>query len=152
MNIVILSGVPGSGKSHYAVEHIRRKHRYYYCSADDYFMTRDGVYQFDATKLPEAHGQCLRTYVEEVVRGPDAVGVVIVDNTNITVEELAPYVALASAYRVPVKLVTILCDPIKAHSRNGHGVPLHAVQRMDAALRARKLPPYWNVELETVEG
>jgi predicted kinase len=142
--IVLMSGVPGSGKSTYTST---LKGEVVVCSADHYFMV-DGEYRFDFTKLGAAHGACLRKFTETLREA--RADVLVVDNTNTSELELAPYVALAAAYSAPVEIVTVLCDPAIAAARNTHGVPEAGVRRMDAALRSRELPPFWNVKLTTL--
>lgn len=138
--VVLLSGVPGSGKSTYTRA---LQGRVVVCSADHWFE-RSGSYQFAPHELPQAHGACLRRFTE-ALQANDC-DVLVVDNTNTSVVELAPYYALAAAYGAPVRLVTVTCDPTVAHSRNTHGVPLVGVQRMAEAIRNRLLPPFWEVE------
>jgi ABC-type proline/glycine betaine transport system ATPase subunit len=54
----IARGLPGSGKST-LVKLFARVYDIDYasaiCSGDDYFMDKDNVYRFDASKLKEAH-------------------------------------------------------------------------------------------------
>lgn len=138
MKVTILCGVPGSGKSALA----RELKPDIVCSADDFFMTQSGEYRFDPSKLGEAHAQCLRKFAYQMV----AYGGnrhIVVDNTNTTVAEIAPYAALALAYGYELDIVTVKCSPEKAHARNQHGVPFAAVQAMAKRLDARELPPYW---------
>lgn len=143
-------------------------------SADHYFEDPStGEYRFDPSKLPQAHGACLRDFAHAVdkrrgtgdvviVRGVPGSGkstlalgdtklvaadrpVIIVDNTSVTVAEVAPYAALALAFGMKLTIITVKCDPKTAHGRNTHGVPLHAVERMAAALdsEAARFPPWW---------
>lgn len=144
MKAIILSGIPGSGKSTFAGEADKRV----VCSADDFFMV-DGKYCFDFRKLGEAHGSCLRKFIECVSRGES---VVYVDNTNTTVLELAPYMAIANAYNYKIELVTFLCDPEIAAKRNKHGVPYAACLAMNNRLvsRDREIPPFWKMEKKVI--
>lgn len=137
MKVTILRGVPGSGKSTYCSKNYPGAAVF---SADDFFMV-DGVYVFDSKKLPQAHGQCLRYFVEHVQRGP--VMPAVVDNTNTAVMEIAPYAALALAYGWELEIVTISCNPEVAAARNSHGVPLTGVMAMHKRLMEAQLPPWW---------
>jgi predicted kinase len=143
MKVVILSGIPGSGKSTVAKGYSKAKS----FSADHYFVSEDGVYRFDVTKLGEAHGECLRLFVEEVYNGThDPFSddrTLVVDNTNLSCCEIAPYVAIAQAYGLEIELVTVLCDPAIAAKRCVHGVPTHAVLAMARRLEERQLPDHW---------
>lgn len=141
MKVTIYSGVPGSGKS----TTIKQWHPgAIVCSADDHFVGEDGVYRFDPTQLPQAHGACLRKFTQLVTAYEGSwPGDLVVDNTNTTVAEIAPYAALALAYGHELLVVTVECDPAIAAARNTHGVPEAAVKRMAATLAARQLPPWW---------
>ena len=141
---VILSGIPGSGKSTFAKALLSGK----VCSADDYFMV-DGEYKFDVKLLADAHGACLRKFVHAISSGSD----VIVDNTNLSAEEIVPYYALAAAWGYDIKLITFKCDVETAIARNVHGVPEDGIRAMAKNLEERKLPDYWkyNDKFETFE-
>lgn len=88
MLVKILSGISGSGKSTYA-----RRHRGVIVSADDYFV-RDGAYRFNPARLSSAHATCFARYLGAL---DDGHPLVIVDNTNTTAVEIAPYVLAAQA-------------------------------------------------------
>jgi predicted kinase len=137
--VYILSGIPGSGKSTYAANSPG-----YAVSADDYF-TKGGEYVFDHKKLKEAHAECFRNFIQQIEEYP---GIVIVDNTNTTVEEISPYVLGASAFGYEHEIITFLCDPKVAAERNKHNVPLKSIERMASRLAHRKLPAHWNVGQE----
>lgn len=149
MRVVILSGISGSGKSTIAAALAANAEngKAVICSADDFFM-QDGTYKFDFTKRGAAHAACLRKFVALITECENDI---VVDNTNTSAVEIAPYVALAAAYGVECEIVTILIDPVVAAQRNTHGVPEAGCKRMDAALRSRQLPPFWNVKLTMVE-
>jgi uridine kinase len=86
--LIILRGLPGSGKSSLASliaddENI--------CCADDFF-TNDGVYKFDKTKLSEAHSWCQTKARLRMVNGNTPV---VIANTCTTEKEMAVYIELA---------------------------------------------------------
>lgn len=148
MHVRILCGVSGSGKSTLANQE-SFLNRALLCSADT-FMMEDGVYNFSAAKLPHAHAACLKKFVEALQAG---VMSIVVDNTNTTVAEVAPYAALALAYGATLMITTVECDPEIAAARNAHGVPLAGVQAQAARLAERSLPPWWPQEtIKTFEG
>lgn len=137
MQCVILSGVPGCGKSTYIennFKHLDAK----ICSADDWFMI-GGEYKFDFRQLSNAHGACLKKFIDQIISDKN----VIVDNTNTTIDEIVPYYAIAAAYGYDIKLITIFLEPELCAKRNVHGVPYDSIVKMDGRLRARKLPEYW---------
>ena len=136
-SLTIIRGVSGSGKTRVA----KNATNGVICSADDYFMV-DGEYRFDPTKLGEAHGACFRKAIDLLQKGVD----VVIDNTNTSVAETAPYVAMGQAYAGRVRIIRIECDPEVAHARNRHGVPLGAVRAMAKRLAEEPLPPFFPKE------
>lgn len=150
MEVIILRGIPGCGKSAYAgmlKGATAPSHRYAVFSADNFFIVA-GKYRFDPSKLPEAHAECLRLFVEYCFRhfGWEE-GTVVVDNTNITAAEVAPYYAIATAYEHKVRVVNVNphVSPDIAHKRNVHGVPSTTCDRMRAAMMSERFPPWWNI-------
>lgn len=148
MRVMILRGVPGAGKSTYISENKAEADPV--VSADLFFM-KGGTYKFDPRKLSEAHGWCLRGFVLAVngkmFRGMEVRPETIwVDNTNITVGEVAPYVALAQAFGYHVEIITLREDPMVAGARNIHGVPMDVVVKRAEVLKEEgdRFPPWWN--------
>lgn len=137
MKVIILSGVSGSGKSTYAKKHWPNTPT---CSADHFFMV-DGEYRFDPARLASAHGACLRDFVDRLLASSEEC--LVVDNTNTTIAEIAPYVALAQAYGHAVRIVTVLCVPEVAAKRNTHGVSESIVLAQATRLNSRDMPPWW---------
>jgi len=137
--VIILRGLPGCGKS------TLQKRDYptaVVASADQYFMVGE-EYRFNPALLGEAHGACCRTVIGALQAGES---LVVVDNTAISVAEVAPYVLLAQAYGYAVEIVTLRCDPAVAAARNTHGVPADVIlKRIAPAMAAAEaqLPPWW---------
>jgi predicted kinase len=146
--VIVVSGISGGGKST-LVKSLTSEASVIF-SADHFFEHPYGSgkdYRFDPTKLGAAHGQCLLKFTEllsELYNTPQmVVDVIVVDNTNLTALEMAPYVSLAMAYGCPVEIITVKCDPEVAAKRNKHGVPLAAIKGMAARLQQRQLPAFW---------
>ncbi len=156
MKVKILCGISGSGKSTYISKNFPNA---VVCSADHYFI-KNGEYNFNSVKLGEAHAECLRKYVsalQTIALELDDNGlrlnfceekIVVVDNTNTSIAEVAPYVALANAYGHDCEVIILQEDPVVACRRNQHAVPLKSVMGQFDRLRGleRSLPPYWNVK------
>lgn len=144
--VIVMSGISGSGKSTVVKGLISEAS--VVCSADHFFM-KDDKYIFNPRLLGEAHAQCLREFTDLLVELHESsyimADVIVVDNTNLTAIEMAPYVALAIAYGAKVEIITVICLPEVAFERNVHGVPLASIRRMRDTLLQRKLPAYWNV-------
>lgn len=77
-NIYILRGVSGSGKSTFANSIKNMNPDAIICCADDFFM-EGGEYNFDPSKLTEAHDWCKSIFKNGVEKG---VGTLVVANTN----------------------------------------------------------------------
>ena len=136
-----MQGVSGSGKSTYVKENLPRAVIF---SADNYFL-RNGEYKFDPKKLTEAHQWCMRQFTEAclfLANHPDAEpNLLVVDNTNTQLWEMAPYVQVAAAMGAEVEVIRCVVDPHLAARRNAHGVPETAVNGMHK--RLEKPLPFW---------
>jgi hypothetical protein len=115
-------------------------------SADDYHMV-DGEYKFDPAKLSMAHGDCLRRFTKAVVDDDKGMKhqTFIVDNTNCSIAEVAPYAAMANAFVLDLHILTLVGDPFEAWQRNVHLVPMTNVMKQDLILRNSILewPAWW---------
>ena len=134
--VVIMRGIPGAGKGHY-VESIVEESTYpgqefqvTVVSADHYFE-RDGRYDFDPRKLPEAHSSCMTAFLQALQEEHE---MVIVDNTNIHHWEFEAYVKAARLAEYDVEVVEVMPETLrdlkKVIGRNSHGVPAEYVARM----------------------
>lgn len=149
VDVIVLRALPGAGKS-FLVDALRarseRARGISVCSADAFWTkTRP----FDPQRLPEAHADCLKGFTQWIVSPPffDKT-TIVVDNTNTTLHEAAPYMAVANAFKRTAALVQIDAPYELAYSRQTHGCPLktfiHMAKNMDAAP-----PPWWRwVRLE----
>lgn len=136
--IIILQAVPGSGKSTYAKKHWPDAK---VVSADAYFMV-DGEYRYDERKIGEAHRSGLREFVGWVTASPVyRPPVVVVDNTNLTRVEMAPYADLANAFGWEVEVHSFIIDVEIAIRRNTHGAELHKWEVL--AEKMEPPMPYW---------
>ena len=138
--VIIMQGVSGAGKSTW----IKKNHpKALVCSADHYFLDKNGKYNFRAEDLGKAHQECLKKFLHELhdlwdgyERPP-----IIVDNTNCALWEMAPYVQAGAAFGWKVEVVRLVCDPAIAAGRNAHGVPEKSVKGM--AARMEKPLKFW---------
>jgi len=145
---IIMQGVSGSGKSTLARKlldmHWDLGGRI--VSADFYWKSEGGDYDFDPKLLPKAHAYCIRCFVDAVIWQRN---LVIVDNTNTTVEEIAPYYAIAEAYGYETKILRVYCDTQIAMARNVHSVPANVVQAQSERIGSFVCPPRWKLEIYT---
>lgn len=133
----VLQGLPGSGKSRFILEHLSPgliAHTEV-CSADDFHMV-DGVYEYKPENNGAAHEACFEQF-EQVTR-KSRVGhtfdqpadFVFVDNTNMSLWEMSPYVILAHNRGYKVEVHTFVCSVYTAAARNVHGVTLDTIRIM----------------------
>ena len=135
MKVVIMRGISGSGKSTWVKENYPDA---IICSADYHFYKYDRkqkreIYDFDPTKLGEAHKECMLSFVHNIAKNKEMFKddtVVVVDNTNINFHEVTPYLRVAQAYDWEIEIVRVECDWGVAWERNKHGVPLKTIKRM----------------------
>jgi len=130
---VIMRGVPGSGKSMVTV--ILKKlyntkpfsSNIAIHSTDNFFMI-NGHYAWNRKELFKAHEWNKAEFDKSVKAG---VPCVICDNTNLTLKEYSPYVAMAKVEGYT--LVAIVFEPraIETHcSRNVHNIPKEHIEYM----------------------
>ncbi|KAG8040718.1 hypothetical protein G9C98_002714 [Cotesia typhae] len=96
--IVLMRGLPGSGKSTEARNLISttlaKDPSIYVFSTDDFFQLHNrGVYKYDPTKLSEAHSRNQNRVLNAMKSGRTPI---IVDNTNLQVWRMHPYVIMAA--------------------------------------------------------
>lgn len=87
--LIIMRGVPGAGKS-YLARQLRGNG--VVLSTDDFFINYQGQYVFDRYRLSEAHEWNQKRADQKVRVGTNPV---VIDNTNLEVWEMQPYVTMA---------------------------------------------------------
>lgn len=131
MKVTILAGIPGSGKTTWALE----QEDVWTFSADKWFDTPDG-YVFVPEELGKAHRWCLRQFIAfcEKYTGVSYPVHLVVDNTNTTLDQIAPYIAIAQAFTDDVNVKVFDAAVGDGIRRNVHNVPVGTVVRMKRSL------------------
>lgn len=141
MKVIIMRGLPGSGKSTLARKIEERAHKAgksaTIFSTDDYFMGRDGEYNFDPFLLSKAHAHTQDLAEKAMELGTE---VVIIDNTNTQAWEMTPYVKAAVANGYSVEFVTPdtewAFNVQECTNRTTHDVPFESIRRMKGRFEA----------------
>ena len=124
--LILLRGLPGSGKSTLAkiILQLRSIDEPEVLSADDFFEDKEGDYNFDPTKLKEAHNYC-QFRCSERMRQQKAK--IVVANTFTQEWEMDEYFKMAERYNYRVHTVVV---ENRHGNENIHGVPEDKLQQM----------------------
>lgn len=142
--LFILRGLPGSGKSVFAevlVYHVIKEYNFTTSirNTNTLFIDSDGNYKFDASKLNAHEEENQRLVEKDMITGID---LIVVDNPNMTLNEMMPYMNLAKfhGYELIVQHIGNR-DPENIriyHQRNQYNIPLSEIERM--ASRFERMP------------
>lgn len=103
-NLVIVRGLPGSGKTTTALKYGEGLECNWTHYEADHFFIKDGEYIWDRRKIREAHEWCQNSVKADLDRGYT----VIVSNTFTTIREMEPYFEMAAEYCITPTV--ILCQ------------------------------------------
>lgn len=117
--LIILRGLPGSGKSEVAKRFVGNGIIH---STDDFFII-DGVYAFDESNVSKFHYFNFLNSIRSMQRG---LSPIIIDNTNIVASDCMDYVEVGKAYGYEIIVVEPSADWAfdieELMKRNTHGV------------------------------
>lgn len=141
--LVILKGLPGSGKS-YLARMLKQVYKdAVVCSADHYFM-RSGKYQFNPEELTQAHESCQERAKQAAVSG---VSVIAIDNTNIRSWNYKYYLGLSRDHHYTPLIMepqTPWAKNTKELARkNNHGVKKEIIDQKLKTYEAALPIYYW---------
>lgn len=126
--LLIVRGLPGSGKTTYAKQWAEQNNAFH-VEADMFFVDSSGRYTFDGKKIGAAHDWCQLKAAQALERGEN----VVVSNTFSQMWEMAPYEKMTKVLNVFIQVYTC-----REQYQNVHGVPEWVIQRMRE--RWEKLP------------
>lgn len=119
--LILLRGIPGSGKSTTAKTLFPN---YIHREADMYWYDEFGNYNFDINKLKNAHDWCQN----EVHRAMEHKLNIVVSNTFTTEKELKPYYELAKKHDYGV--ISLIVEN-RHEGVNIHNVPKETLNKME---------------------
>lgn len=118
--LILIRGIPGSGKSTYAKTHYVSKGFEHY-EADMFFIDEQGNYSWDKNKIHLAHQWCFDKFSDAVLRRVN----VVISNTFTRHREMKDYINLANESDYEVEIV--VCT---GNYQNVHNVPDETVEKM----------------------
>jgi predicted kinase len=130
IGIVVLRGLPGSGKSTFA-QLLEQTQGFKHLEADRFMTDAQGKYRFDPARAADAHAVCQQHAYEALRTGAR----VVVANTHVRLWEFAPYLGLAQLFRREVRVVECL-----GAWDNIHGVSSEIIAKMRE--KWEPLPPH----------
>jgi predicted kinase len=125
--LFLIRGLPGAGKSTFA-NFIWNE--YAICEADKFFVDKEGTYNFDASKLREAHKWCrdeVETRMKDNTLNPQYYPEIVVSNTFTQEWEMEAYYELAKKYGYTVFSLIV---ENRHNGVNEHGVPADKLDQM----------------------
>jgi hypothetical protein len=125
--LYLIRGIPGSGKSTFA-NHVWND--YAICEADKFFYDEEGNYNFDASKLKQAHEWCRQEVEKRMVENsitPQYYPEIVVSNTFTQEWEMEPYFKLAEQYGY--KVFSFIIEN-RHGGKSVHGVPDEKLEQM----------------------
>lgn len=125
--LYLIRGVSGAGKTTFAKELVLAKIASRFLEADQYFHkynfeTGEWTYNFDASKLHEAHKLCQEITEQELIDGNS----VVVSNTSTTANEVQVYQDIAT--RTNARFVSLIVEN-RNNTSSVHDVPEGVLQR-----------------------
>ena len=121
-NLILLRGLPGSGKSTLAKLLVDKD--YCHKEADMFFVDREGNYNFDPSKIKDAHSWC-KGEVAHLMKYEHSP--IVVSNTFTQEWEMDDYYKMAEELGY---LVTSIITENRHGGKNEHGVPDDKLETM----------------------
>lgn len=125
-DLILLRGIPGSGKSTLGevILNCPQSTTNMVLSADDLFTDSLGNYNFDSSRIKEAHNLCQQKCAEKMKLG---LYKIVVANTFTQEWEMKPYYEMAERYKYRVHSIIV---ENRHNSINVHDVPEEKLAQM----------------------
>lgn len=114
--LILIRGLPGSGKSTIAKQLIGFKHY-----EADMFHMKNGIYCFDVANIKAAHNWCQNATYNSISKREN----VVVSNTFTQKWELEPYLEMCAEFNIEANILIA-----KGNWENQHNVPQQVLQKM----------------------
>lgn len=120
--LILIRGLPGSGKTTEAKRLVQEGEAFTFVEADDYWIRKDGTYDFNPKLIKNAHEFCFKTLEDWMLNYNKTV---IVSNTFTQIWEMQRYLDFAEkhGFEVEVRRCT-------EKYQNVHNVPEATIQKM----------------------
>ena len=120
-HLYIIRGLPGSGKTTFARKMMECGIFTAFWEADQFFVDKQGNYNFNPADLRRAHAWCLHQVENALCAGYTCA----VSNTSTQMWEMQPYIDYCKANDHTFTVIT--CE---GNYGNVHGVPNEVIERM----------------------
>jgi len=119
--LIIIRGIPGSGKSTLAKLLVPEEQIF---EADKFWYDKEGNYNFDMSRLYQAHMWCQQELEFAMEGNYDRL---VISNTTTTEKEIQPYLDLAKKY--DYRVVSLIVEN-RHGNESVHNVPIEVIDKM----------------------
>lgn len=121
LQLILIRGLPGSGKSTMAESMIKDDPGLRWTETDKYFIDHNGEYKFDPRELSDAHAWCQELTESNLAEGVSTV----VSNTFSRKWEMQPYIDMAKSHKAE-----LVIHEAQGNWKSVHNVPQHTIDAM----------------------
>lgn len=140
MELVLVRGLPGSGKSTYAKELVRNNPSFVHLEADQFFVSPfSAKYVFKGELIKYAHQLCVANTVFSLSHNRS----VVVSNTFIKLWEMEEYFKIEELLHPSFKIVEM-----ETMYESVHSLPNHKIRTMKS--KWEEIPEEWGIPIEVI--